>query len=88
MKAVVVVAEYVGIAAGIAGSVTISTLAGRPDLLIFTFLMTYLIVSLLTPAQRHRPQPLARARAAVGGTAGGGPTNSRRFESEGLGAAG
>jgi len=75
MKAVVAAAEYVGITAGIAGSVTISTLAGRPDLLIFTFLMTYLIVSLaLSPERRDRPQPLARARAAVGGTAGGGPT--------------
>jgi len=58
-------------------------------MLLLPYYLIYALVSLaLSPERRDRPQPLARPRAAVGGTAGGGPTNSRRFESEGLGAAG
>jgi hypothetical protein len=69
---------YAVIVAGIEGSVAICVVAGRPDLLVFTFLMTYLIVSLLvSPPQRHHPAAEgAGTGAAVGGTAGGSPTYS------------
>jgi hypothetical protein len=35
----------------------------------------FTVVSLASPVQRHRPLRIARARAAVGRTAGGGPTS-------------
>ena len=72
-KKVVAATEYVGIAACIVSSIAIATLFGRADLLIFVFVMSYLIVSLVTPARRHRRLRIAPAGAAVGGTADGGP---------------
>lgn len=60
------IAEYVGIATCLIASIAIVTWFGRADLLVFTFLMTYLIVSLLAPARRPKsPRPAPSSGAAT-----------------------